>query len=152
MSYEVVYIPGPSEGRDSSGMCDVSNDYVTGLPDLMRGSLIWDQGTEMVWHAVLTIAADLPVYFAHPCSLWGCGSNENTNRLIREYLPKGHRRFPTPALLHGNRGRTRVDAPEPPSATSLHEKPSKKHLLLPPLDTKSYGATLYYDVECLARI
>ena len=47
MSYEVVYIPGPSEGRDSSGMCDVSNDYVTGLPDLMRGSLTWDQGTEM---------------------------------------------------------------------------------------------------------
>ena len=61
MSYEVVYIPGPSDGRDSSGMCDVSNDYVTGLPDLMRGSLIWGQGTEMVWHAVLTMAADLPV-------------------------------------------------------------------------------------------
>ena len=64
-------------------------DYVTGLPDLMRGSLTWDQGTEMARHAALTMATDLPVYFAHPCSPWERGSNENTNRLICEYLPKG---------------------------------------------------------------
>ena len=50
-------------------------DYVTGLPDLMRESLTWDQGTKMAWHAALTMATDLPVYFAHPRSPWEQGSN-----------------------------------------------------------------------------
>ncbi|MWV75541.1 IS30 family transposase [Rathayibacter rathayi NCPPB 2980 = VKM Ac-1601] len=49
----------------------------------------WDQGTEMARHAQLTLATKLPVYFAHPRSLWERPSNENTNGLIREYLPTG---------------------------------------------------------------
>ncbi len=80
---------GLPEGKKADGLADVLINRVNDLPTLMRGSLTWDQGTEMARHAQLTLATDLPVYFAHPHSPWERPSNENTNGLIREYLPKG---------------------------------------------------------------
>ncbi len=80
---------GLPDGKKSAGLADVLIEKVNDLPALMRGSLTWDQGTEMARHAQLTLATDLPVYFAHPHSPWERPSNENTNGLIREYLPKG---------------------------------------------------------------
>lgn len=71
------------------GLCDVLIDHINTIPDVMRGSLTWDQGSEMARHAALTLATDMKVYFAHPRSPWERGTNENTGGLIREYLPKG---------------------------------------------------------------
>ena len=76
-------------GKNSEGLCDVLIDHINTIPDVMRGSLTWDQGSEMARHAALTLATDMKVYFAHPRSPWERGTNENTNGLIREYLPKG---------------------------------------------------------------
>lgn len=80
---------GLPEGKKADALADVLIDSVNDLPTLMRGSLTWDQGTEMARHAQLSVATALPVYFAHPHSPWERPSNENTNGLVREYLPKG---------------------------------------------------------------
>ncbi|WP_224389196.1 hypothetical protein [Pseudonocardia sp. ICBG1293] len=58
------------------------------LPEVMRRSLTWNCGTEMAAHHTVT-KGSMPVYSDRPRSPWQRGSNENLNRIVREYPPKG---------------------------------------------------------------
>jgi IS30 family transposase len=59
------------------------------LPAELYKSLTWDRGCEMNNHKQFTVATDIQIYLCDPQSPWQRGSNENTNRLLRDYFPKG---------------------------------------------------------------
>jgi len=75
--------------KDSATVATALAKHVRKLPENLRRSLTWDQGTEMHAHKAFTIATDVQVYFCDPRSPWQRGSNENTNGLLRQYFPRG---------------------------------------------------------------
>jgi IS30 family transposase len=76
------------DGKDTRSVINALSRHVLELPEQLRSSLTWDRGMEMADHARFTIATDVKVYFCDPQSPWQRGSNENTNGLLRQYLPK----------------------------------------------------------------
>jgi IS30 family transposase len=77
------------DGKDAHTVLDALTAKVKELPGELRRSLTWDRGTELAHHKQFTIATDVAVYFCDPQSPWQRGTGENTNGLLRQYLPKG---------------------------------------------------------------
>ena len=95
------------------------------LPEQLRLSLTWDQGSEMANHVQIAEATGLEIYFCDPHSPWQRGSNENTNGLLRQYLPKGtDLDFYGPGLLDN-------------IAAELNARPRKRHGFQTPAEVLS---------------
>ncbi len=76
------------EGKYSNSVVKALVRQVQKLPQGSIASLTWDQGMELAQHKRFSVATDVGVYFCDPQSPWQRGSNENTNSLLRQYLPK----------------------------------------------------------------
>ncbi len=76
-------------GKDTNSVITALTREVNKIPASLKKTLTWDRGSEMAQHKSFTVATDVQVYFCDPRSPWQRGSNENTNRLLRQYFPKG---------------------------------------------------------------
>ena len=81
----VVALP---DGNKAEAVAGALIDHMGRLPAHLRRSLTWDRGSEMAQHGAITTALALPVFFCDPHHPWQRGTNENTNRLLRQYLHK----------------------------------------------------------------
>jgi IS30 family transposase len=76
------------EGKDTESVVAALSKQIRRLPRTMIDTLTWDRGTEMAAHRRFTVANDVSVYFCDPRSPWQRATSENTNRLLRQYLPR----------------------------------------------------------------
>jgi IS30 family transposase len=106
----LLHLPG---GRDAHLVEQAMRQAITALPAELARTITWDQGKEMAYHADFTAATGIPVYFCDPHKPWQRGSNENTNGLLRQYLPKG-----TDLSVHSAEDLARI-------AASLNNRPRK---------------------------
>ena len=100
-------------GRGAEHVNEAMQRAIATLPDTLRRTITWDQGKEMLRHTQFTVDTGIQVYFCDPHSPWQRGSNENTNGLLRQYLPKG-----TDLSAHSAEDLARI-------AQSLNNRPRK---------------------------
>ncbi len=76
-------------GKETLPVVSALSEQMFQLPNLLKKSLTWDRGCELAAHKKFSMATNMKVYFCDPSSPWQRGSNENTNKLLRQYFPKG---------------------------------------------------------------
>ena len=84
----LVKLPPPHPAT-AAHVLQAFTDKLNGIAKPMRQTLTYDRGKEMAYHQQLTVNTGVAVYFCDPHSPWQRGTNENTNGLVRQYLPKG---------------------------------------------------------------
>ena len=108
----LLHLPGD---HTAATLANAISAKVPDIPEILRRSLTWDQGSEMALHTAITEATGLPIYFCDPHSPWQRGTNENTNGLLRQYFPKG-----TDLSFYGPGWLDQV-------AAELNARPRKRH-------------------------
>jgi len=109
-------------GKDTATVVKALAKQVKKLPADLRQTLTWDRGSELADHRAFTVATDVKVYFCDPSSPWQRGTNENTNRLLRQYLPKQ-----TDLSVHSQRDLNSI-------ARRLNQRPRKTLAFCTPVD------------------
>ena len=111
------------KGKDTETVVSALIKHAHKLPTELYKSLTWDRGKEMADHQRFTLATNVDVYFCDPQSPWQRGSNENTNRLLRQYFPKG-----TDLSVHSQATLNRVarELNERPRETLEFETPAER--------------------------
>jgi len=110
------------DGHGALAVQDAIVEKMTRLPEMLRRSLTWDQGVEMSNHVNIAETTGLDIYFCDPHSPWQRGSNENTNGLLRQYLPKG-----TDLSFYGSGMLDNI-------AAELNSRPRQRHEFLTPAE------------------
>ncbi|KTD47491.1 IS30B/C/D transposase [Legionella quinlivanii] len=109
-------------GNDTASVVHAITNKIIELPNQLKKSLTWDRGMELAKHKKFTIDTEIKVYFCDPKSPWQRGTNENTNRLLRQYMPKK-----TDLGIHSQFDLDRI-------AKELNERPRKTLNFLSPAD------------------
>jgi IS30 family transposase len=109
--------------KDTEGVVNALIKHSQKLPGELYRSLTWDRGKELADHQRLKLATNIEVYFCDPRSPWQRGSNENTNRLLRQYLPRG-----TDLAVHSQAKLNAIarQLNERPRKTLLYQTPAEK--------------------------
>jgi IS30 family transposase len=115
----LVHLP---DGYTAEKVAAAVAQQMSALPPWFAKTLTWDRGTEMARHADLTARTGIKVYFADPYSPQQRPSNENTNGLLREYMPKG-----TDLSVHTSEDLARI-------AAELNDRPRKRLGFLTPAE------------------
>lgn len=108
----LLHLPGD---HTAATLAEAMTAKIPEIPEILRRSLTWDQGSEMALHTKITEATGLPIYFCDPHTPWQRGTSENTNGLLRQYFPKG-----TDLSFHGPGILDNV-------AAELNARPRKRH-------------------------
>ena len=110
------------DSKNADHVADAISTRILTLPDVLRGSLTWDRGSELAAHASITMATNMQVYFCDPHAPWQRGSNENINGLLRQFLPRD--------TDLSQFSQTDLDE----IAHNLNTRPRKRHQWLTPLE------------------